>query len=130
MALTSPVLVTSERKYIQETIDLYTDDNRRIIILQPQHCAKRVIYMKEKYDDLSNRFLKTHPYINIIINLQKEEYYTMVKGKQRKRQILYPGLPCFKCLEMIPIDSKCVIKKGGKYVKSYHCQCAREINVI
>ena len=134
MTLSSPVLsVTNDKKYIRETLDSYTDDNRRLITLKPQDCGRKIILMKEKYDDLGNNWLKSHPYINIVLNLQKQEYYTIVRSKKyeyRWRQILYLGLPCFKCLELIPIYSKYVIKKGGGYVKSYHCQCAREVNVI
>lgn len=69
-------LSVTKREYIQETLDLYTNDNRRVTILKPQDYGKRVIYMKEKYDDLGNSWLEAHPYINIIINLQKQEYTT------------------------------------------------------
>ena len=127
-------LVTDE-EYIQETLDSYTDNNRRITILRPQDCGKIVVYMKEKYDDLGDNWLRSHPYIWITIHLQKQEYNDKrpVKLRYNRRgqgQILYPGLPCFKCLEMISIYSKCVIRKSGNYAKSYHCQCAREVNVI
>lgn len=128
----APALVTNE-EYIQEILDSYTDNNRRITILKPQDCGKIVGYIKEKYDGLGDNWLKSHPYIWITIHLQRQEYDDKRRVKlryKRKGQILYPGLPCFKCLEMISIYSKCIIRKSGNYAKSYHCQCAREVNVI
>jgi hypothetical protein len=127
------VLVTNDSKYIQETLDLYTNENHKVTILRPQDCGKIVVYMKEKYDDLGDNWLKSHPYIWITIHLQKQEYNDKRPVKlryKRKGQILYPGLPCFKCLEMILIYSKCVVKKGGRHTKSYHYQCSRSANVI
>ena len=128
----APILVTNRKEYIQETIDLYIDKNRKIVILTPEDCGRRIAYIKDKYDNLGNAWLSTHPYIRIIMNLERQPYDNRpVKNKYiRKHQMLYPGLPCSECLEMIPIGSKCVTKKGANYRKSYHCQCAREINII
>ena len=123
-------LVVVPPKHIQETLDHYIGRHGGVMLLKPGDCGKRVALMKIKYNELSKKQLKRLPYISMILNLQRQQYPSRDKTRPNKMMLYYPGVPCFKCLQMIPIDSKCVSKKGGNYAKSYHIECARQVNLI
>ena len=95
-------------KYIQETLDHYTDERCRITTLSSHDCGKKVVCMSKKYYELSKSWLESHPYIKLVITLKRQVCSRKNKDKNRFRtrhQNLYPGLPCYKCLKLIPINT-------------------------
>jgi len=97
--------------YIQETLDLYADPRCRVTLLKPNECGRKVVAMIEKYGDLTRFQRSRYPYIQMILSMQRE----IVKRRGQDKRY-YPGLPCYRCFELIPIYSKCVVKKGGRRI--------------
>ena len=98
---------------IQETLDLYIGHRCRIKILRANEAGRKLTAMKEKYEDLSKLERQRYSYIDKLLTTER-----------------HTGLPCGLCFELIPIGSKCVVRKGGNNTKTYHYSCARKVHVI
>jgi hypothetical protein len=77
-------------------MDFYAKKHRKIIILTPNLCGRKIFVIRDKYDHYSNKQLNRNPYIKMILNLQREECTLKVRDSYRggftfKRETIYTG---------------------------------------